>query len=78
MKPSIHEQPIISERADTCTDVIETVEFTDISAKIIGKLSPKEIFPILEVIATEWGLNLSFAKQSKTAEKILINSIKYN
>jgi|LakMenE18May11ns_1017448.scaffolds.fasta_scaffold8152186_2 hypothetical protein len=37
-----------------------------------------ENLPILNHIATEWGLNLNRKRDWDTAVRILINSVKYN
>ena len=61
---------------ETNIETLETVLFTDISVKEIGRSKPSDILPILHLISKNWGLNKH--SQGKIIKRILINSVKYN
>lgn len=59
-------------------DTLEPVLFTKLSIELIDKSKPSEFHKIMQVIGSEWGLNIAFEKDYKTAKRIIINSIKNN
>lgn len=52
--------------------------FTDIVSKQVGRSKPSEIIPLINIIASEWGLNCNKLKHFTIAKRILINSVKNN
>lgn len=59
-------------------EVMEPVLFTSISEQLLKKSKVKEIMPILRHIGSEWDLNINKVKHFKVANRILVNSIKWN
>jgi hypothetical protein len=56
-------------------EVMENVHFVGLSAKLVGDSPLVCIYPFLQIIATDWDLNLNKRKDWKVANKILINSV---
>jgi hypothetical protein len=60
------------------TDLMETVLFTNINGEIVRTEKLSSLFPVLKVVANEWGLNLKKAQHLKTVMRIVEHSVKWN
>lgn len=78
MELNFKHAPIVSEKQDSNSDVMESVVFTNLNTKLIGEAKPSEIIPLLKAIGSEWGVNITWVKHFNIAKRILKNSVKNN
>jgi hypothetical protein len=66
------------EKETSTPPIMENVLFTKLSIELFGKAKASEGLKILDVVASEFGLNIKSNSQYKTSYKALINQIKNN
>jgi hypothetical protein len=66
------------EKENGLPPIMETVLFTKLNVDAFGKAKASEGLKILDVVASEYGLNIKSNSQYKTSYKALINMIKNN
>ena len=66
------------EKETSIPPIMETVLFTKLNEEMFGKAKASEGLKILDVVASEYGLNIKSNSQYKTSYKALINQIKNN
>lgn len=62
-------------------ETVETMEpilFTNIVEREFMQNKPSYIIPVMKVVGSEWGLNISKKNHYEIARKIVLNSIKNN
>jgi hypothetical protein len=58
--------------------VMEPVLFTKYNEKVIGKAKPSQIIPILDLLGSEYSLNIKKVKHFRATKRMLINAVKNN
>jgi hypothetical protein len=59
-------------------DTLEPVLFTNLSEQLVMKARPSEVIKMVDVVCSEWGLQVKRNKDFNLALKILINQVKNN
>lgn len=70
--------PIVLERRDSTTDVMESITFTTINTQFIHYGKPSQIIPLLRSIGNEWGMNTKYLNHFNIAKRHLKRCVKYN